>query len=85
MQMTGFGKTAVSALTAAGLLLMAAGGGWEQACGLWNESTEAGRMKNVVLLESPSAAPKAARAEDMWASSLRWCSFRWYATLRSSR
>ena len=64
MQMTGFGKTAVSALTAAGLLLMAAGGGWEQAWGLWNESTEAGRMKNVVLLEAPSPAPREATAED---------------------
>lgn len=64
MQMTGFGKTAISALTAAGLLLMAAGGGWEQAWGLWNESTEAGRMKNVVLLEAPSPAPREATAED---------------------
>ena len=67
--MTGFGKTAVSALTAAGLLLMAAGGGAEQAWGLWSERMEAGRMKNVVLLESPvparrqEAAPEAPREE----------------------
>ena len=69
MRMTGFGKTAVSALTAAGLLLMAAGGGAEQAWGLWSERMEAGRMKNVVLLESPvparrqEAAPEAPREE----------------------
>lgn len=56
MQMTGFGRFSVSLLTAAGLLLMAVGGGWEQLSGLWNDKTEAGRMKNVVLLETPATA-----------------------------
>ena len=48
--MTGFGRFAVSLLTAAGLLLLAAGGGAEELARLWRESADQGRMKNVVLL-----------------------------------
>ena len=59
--MTGFDRFAVSALTAAGLLLLAAGGGAEELSRLWRESTEQGRMKNVVLLaEKPPAGAEPA-------------------------
>ena len=56
MPMTGFGRFAVSILTTAGLLLLAAGGGAETLSRRWRESADQGRMKNVVLLaEAPPA------------------------------
>ncbi len=50
MGMTGFGRFVVSLMTAAGLLLLAAGGGMEELTRLWRASGEEGRMKNVVLM-----------------------------------
>ena len=59
MRMTGFGRAAVSLLTAAGLLLLAAGGGMEELTRLWRASSEEGRMKNVVLMAREEPAETA--------------------------
>ena len=73
MRMTGFGRFAVSLLTAAGLFLLAAGGGMEELARLWRASSEEGRMKNVVLMareEPAETAPVQSRRREAAAQTL---------------